>query len=205
MDYNLLFNDYSGGAKEDIIIANENNFRQDNVIKPEIVTERNNVQFMIPDFFLNNVDYGIFIVLLYVVIILISSKIHNLYLRFISFVIISLIISSSYGVSLSVIFFVVTIENKPDKHTAMMYVVLILMSLFHIFIPMFSMSSYRYCNYIYEAITFFITIAIIWFSNKKDILGTEKEDKRKVEDNSDISKLLTSILENSNKELYFTE
>lgn len=128
--------------------------------------ENKNINFMIPDFFLNNIDHGIFVILMYVIIILVCYKIENLYFRFLSFVIISAIITPKYGVSMAVIFFITTLD-KPKYCASMLYIMLILISLFHIFIPIFSINFSDYGNYIFEIILFILTILIIWFNDEK--------------------------------------
>lgn len=211
MDYDILMNGlYSGGGQQEVVSKNSD-FQPENEPKDSGSTDTN-INFMIPDFFLNNVDYGMFIVLLYVIIILISSKIQNLYIRFISLAIISLIISSSYGISMSIIFFIVTIDEKPDPVSSVMYIILILLSLFHIFIPVFTTKlNISYGNYIYEIIIFTLTMVVIWYNssgmyNRRLVCKKQEEEKE-----SNLSRLLSSKLYDDSslvldsKELYFDD
>lgn len=191
-----------GGIENNEVNSNLEDFDPETVTLEKNQSTDNNVKFMIPDFFLNNIEYGPFIVLLYVVIILIICKIQNLYIKFISLAITSMMISPSYGISMSVIFFSTTI-NPKNKQAAILYAILVLISLFHIFIPIFGANiRYSYGNYIFESIVFLLVLLVIWFMNRKKKISFQSD--LNTEESSDISKIVSSnIQDNSSKSLYF--
>ncbi|CCU55497.1 unknown similar to AMEV157 [Adoxophyes honmai entomopoxvirus 'L'] len=85
----------------------------------------------VPDFFVYNISENMFVIFLATAALLASARINNKLISFILFVVISLLVSTEYGVSFAIVFYAIFFVDDMD----IFVIILVVLALLHIFLP----------------------------------------------------------------------
>ncbi|BAO49493.1 hypothetical protein [Alphaentomopoxvirus acuprea] len=109
----------------------------------------NDVDTNIPEFFLANINETIFLIFLTTAAILACTNIPNKSISFILISVISLIISTEYGISIAIVFFAIILLEKSN----IFILILVVIALIHIFVPIPGLvTDYFNWNYVIGAV-----------------------------------------------------
>ncbi|AAG02863.1 putative glycerol uptake facilitator [Betaentomopoxvirus amoorei] len=108
-----------------------------------------NLENNVPDFFVNNISEEVFIIFIATAALLASARINNKLISFILFVIISLLVSLEYGVSIAIVFYAIFFVDTMD----IFIIILVVLALIHIFLPIPGLVSDTFnWNYVIQAV-----------------------------------------------------
>ncbi|AAC97684.1 ORF MSV169 hypothetical protein [Melanoplus sanguinipes entomopoxvirus] len=147
--------------KSSTIENNENNAtRTTENVSPQSVDMSifNDGDSYIPDFFLSNISDTIFLIFISTAAIIAASKIDNINVSYLIIAAISLLISTEYGISISIVLFAIIMANNANAFI----LVLVVISLVHIFVPIpwLITDSFNY-NYLLQGILGLLTLLAI--------------------------------------------
>lgn len=112
----------------------------------------------IPDFFLSNISDTIFLIFISTAAIIAASKIDNVNISYLIIAAISLLISTEYGISISIVLFAIIMANNANAFI----LILVIISLVHIFVPIpwLITDNFNY-NYLLQGILGVLTLLAI--------------------------------------------
>ncbi|CCU56392.1 unknown similar to AMEV157 [Mythimna separata entomopoxvirus 'L'] len=130
---------------------NANNINDINTNEPKEadISVFTDLENNVPDFFVYNITENEFVIFIATAALLASARINNKIISFLLFVVISLLVSTDYGVSLAIVFYAIFFVDDMD----IFVIILVVLALLHIFLPIPGLVTETFnWNYIIQAV-----------------------------------------------------